>query len=198
MDNHKVPYEFDNPVDRFLLCNIGEILGEKLHKYNFTPNMITTIGAIFRIISVYYLFRGHKVIFISTAILSYFFDCLDGFYARKYNMCTELGDMYDHISDTVYHFILMYYLFYRTNLPISPNYTKIKNAIIILFVLMLSHFGCQECHYNNIDCDHDCPSPTLGPFKKLCYNDNFIKFTRYFGSGTVLPLFYVLVYTFIR
>ena len=31
--------------------------------------------------------------------VGYFFDCMDGHFARKYNMVTEFGDMYDYITD---------------------------------------------------------------------------------------------------
>ena len=33
--------------------------------------------------------------------ISYFFDVLDGIYAREYNMVSEFGDYYDHIKDIV-------------------------------------------------------------------------------------------------
>jgi len=32
-------------------------------------------------------------------LISYMFDCWDGYYARKYNMESKFGDYYDHVSD---------------------------------------------------------------------------------------------------
>ena len=42
-------------------------------------------------------------------ILRQFFDCLDGTMARKYDMSTEFGDIYDHISDLMYAIALITY-----------------------------------------------------------------------------------------
>ena len=53
--------------------------------------------------------------YIISAILyltRYIFDCIDGFYARKYNMTTVFGDWYDHISDILINLIYIYDIIY--------------------------------------------------------------------------------------
>lgn len=112
-------------------------------------------------------------------IISYFFDCLDGYYARKYDMTSKFGDFYDHISDlskVILLFIAMYHI----------NKNKASKVIIIslIFSILLGiHLGCQEKFAiftkNNM---------YLASFKKFCPcdNKNIMKYTKWFGCGTLV------------
>jgi len=190
-NNQKIPAEWENPVDHCLLDNLGGPIGNFLYKLHFTPNMITSLGVLFRIISVYALWHGNKPVFLLGAIVGYFFDCLDGNYARKYNMCSQMGDVYDHTSDVIYHLIIVYYLLYKSDFRKSPYFRVISIGLIILLFFMLMHFGCQECFYEH---GTVCYSPTLSIFKNLCHSVDYLPITRFFGSGTVLPVIYLLVF----
>lgn len=194
--SQKVPSHWENPIDQFLLSNFVEPVGPLLYKFHFTPDMITTIGVIFRIFSLYSLFNNNKLNFLIGAVISYFFDCLDGHYARKYNMCTKFGDYYDHFSDIVYHSILAYYLLYISNFSKSPYSCIISIIIIGLILLMFINSGCQESFYkyNTTYYSPTCYSPTLSIFKNWCQNVEHLAITRFFGSGTVLLLIYLLIY----
>ena len=96
----KIPEESDNPIDNFILKIVDPLcpLFKALH---FTPNGITTISLVFGLLSAYLLYKGHPYLFGITFFISYFFDCMDGYYARKYNMVTRFGDIYDHVKDIV-------------------------------------------------------------------------------------------------
>jgi len=189
----KIPAEYESPFDDFALniCDNAGIL-ELFHDWRFTPNHITTIGNIFRALSLFWLFRGQKTLFFLGAVAGFFFDCFDGHYARKYNMSTNFGDFYDHISDTVYHVILLYLLFTSSGFRnLSENG---QLGVILLLVLVaygfFMHMGCQEqffkCNANLDNC-----SSTLKPFKQLCPDASWIVWTKYLGTGT----FVVIVYT---
>jgi phosphatidylglycerophosphate synthase len=179
----KIPEEYDDNIDNKLIP-ICEKLCPYFNKMNFTPNMITTIGNIIFIIAVYLFYKDH---YLSAGILYfivYFFDCLDGHYARKYNQCTKLGDLYDHCSDTVKFFVIIFFI-----------YLKTKNLFLIGFILLITfftlvHLGCQEQVYGNSENGH-----TLSTLKGFCKKDphNMIKITRNCGVGTMTLIISLII-----
>lgn len=187
----KLPNEFENFVDDWFL-QIAERSGimEFFFRMGFTPNIITTIGNILRIISIWAIIQGHGFLFLVTAIGGYAFDCFDGHYARQYNMATTFGDYYDHVSDWIYHGTLLWFIF------ISPKFkgASIDNKSIIIGSLLLLglifaiHMGCQEQHYAQYH------SPTLKPLMTLCTNKDIIIYTKYIGSGTFTIYLYFLAF----
>jgi phosphatidylglycerophosphate synthase len=74
--------------------------------FNLTANDMTTISLIFGVISVVALYQQNAILFVSSYILSYFFDCVDGAYARHYNMVTQFGDWYDHVKDVIINVLI--------------------------------------------------------------------------------------------
>jgi len=185
----KIPRDFENPIDDIII-EICDKICPPLRKMGLTPNIITTFGLISRLISIYYLLQNRKWLFLFYGTLGYFFDCLDGHMARKYDMCTTFGDYYDHISDTVYVLALMYILF---------NYSKLSRQGLFVVVLviaityfgMLFHMGCQE----NIHlCEGDACSGFLSSFKDLCPNGKNINVSKYFGCGTSTLIIYALFF----
>ena len=110
MEGRKLPREFENPFDNILI-DIANPLTDYLNKYNITPNMITTLSLFLGIRSAYYLQKNKKKEAIIYTLLAYFFDCVDGHLARKYDQVTVFGDYYDHFSDLFKYGILMYILY---------------------------------------------------------------------------------------
>lgn len=118
-------------------------------------------------------------------ILSYFFDCFDGHFARSYNMVTKFGDYYDHISDASKVILLVYF--------ICTMYTSkvcyVLPILIIFFILTLIHLSCQEFYYNRPNA-----SNTLSLLRFFCIANkknvnNILGITRFFGCGT----FYIAI-----
>jgi len=197
MENHKIPDHFMDPIDYLLLNIIGKPMVEHMHDcHNMTPNMITSMGVVMRIISLYYLFgnlKNSKILFFVFSMLGYLFDCLDGYYARKYNMCSKFGDYYDHISDLVYHSILVYYLLSKTDFMKSKYFVSISLFMTFLLFMTFIHIGCQEKYFSD---SGDCKSETLNIFKKLCIDPSIMKYIRYFGCGVPITIFYLIVFFF--
>ena len=149
-----------------------------------------------RLFALYHLSTGNRTLFLVEAIFSYFLDCLDGNYARSYNKCTILGDYLDHFSDLFFHGIILYYLFFQSNLWDSPNFYPILIGIIGLTGLMCWHFGYQEHHYQS---EH-CESHTLKFLKSFTEpkNKHRIHLTRFFGCGTLAITIYILLYMYTK
>lgn len=192
----KLPYELENFVDDWFL-QYAERSGimEFFYRNNFTPNMLTTIGNIFRIISIWAITTKNALLFLITAIISYAFDCFDGHYARQYDMATRFGDFYDHISDWIYHGILLWFIFTSPKFRGASTFNKclIAGSLFFFGFLFAMHMGCQEHHYGQT---YGNPgySPTLKPLKTLCPDRDNIRLTKYFGSGTFTLYLYFLAF----
>ncbi len=169
---------YENPFDLLLL----RFIDTHLDVYNdlcITPNMVTTMSLIVSLVSIYSLYNKQFILSGILWIVSYYFDCVDGKLARKFNKVTKFGDYYDHISDTFKAILLVYILYTNTD----PAYFK-KFIIVlgILIILCLIHLGYQEKIYDKDE------SPTLDFIKnKLLKGDatKMIQYTKYFGCGTM-------------
>lgn len=80
----KISFEDENPFD-VLLIKLSEVVSPYIREYtSLTPNGITTLSTICGIISLYFLHIKQIFLFSIFFILFYFFDVLDGYFARKY------------------------------------------------------------------------------------------------------------------
>ena len=171
----------ENPID-ILLAKLANSMKKNFHSLHFTPNHITTLSLIFGLFSVFLLYKDKYVLSVIFYIISYFFDVLDGIYARTYNMVTKFGDYYDHSKDLLINVLYVSMIIYKCK-------NRIKLIFFILLILfsfigLCIHMGCQENIYNSSE------SNTLSLLKKLCKNnpEQKIKYTRFFGCGTFILL----------
>ena len=183
----KIKSEFENPFDNILI-DLSDIISPYFNKMNFTPNGITTLSLITGLLSCYFLHKNKPFLSVSLLFLSYFFDCLDGFYARKYNMVSKFGDYYDHVKDIVVNLLLLYILYNRNKDKLNKKEIIIFSFVFCLFYCIMSvHFSLQEIIYDKPE-----ESDTLGYLTKYVDNkeqaENLITYTRYFGCGTVILL----------
>jgi hypothetical protein len=177
----KIPTEYENPIDDVLI-NMCDNVAPAFHSHGFTPNMVTTLSNISAIIVIILLLEAKYIWAAIFVLIAYFFDCLDGHIARKYDQVTLFGDYYDHISDTTKILAILFTMYWVN----SEKFYKIIPIIIVAAALSLVHMGCQEKYYDKLESD------TLDFTKKLCPTkldnkesiEQTIKYTRYFGAGT--------------
>jgi phosphatidylglycerophosphate synthase len=186
----KITEDVENPIDNFIYIFVS-YLAPHFHKWGFTPNMLTTISIAFTGIAVYSLLQHSFVLSAIFYSISYLFDCLDGYVARKYNMVTAFGDWYDHISDT-----LKVAFYCGTLLYINTKLFLLFFPISVYILCIVNyHMLYQEVLY-----DKKSESQTLQFFFQLMKHGNIskseaktnMKYSRYFGCGT-FQLFLVLV-----
>ena len=180
----KLPLHLENPVDNSIYYIIEKI-EKQVYLIGLTPNMLTTIGNIFTIIFVY-LFLNKKYILASFAFfMSYFFDCLDVYIARSYNMVSIFGDFYDHISDFTKLVVTAYLLISRVKMNKNSLILSLITVIISFFTLLF--FCNQEIYYGIPE-----SSPTLSLL--TCFERSnktkseaieSLKYYRFFGCGTI-------------
>jgi len=128
-----------NPVDK-LFNYIGDKMNPVLYNFGFTPNTLTTLSLLFAISSMYLFYIDYRIIASVFFIINYFFDVIDGQFARNYNMVTEFGDLYDHITDCSILVILLI-IMYKKN---SKLFIKLIPIMLILGILSLSDLGCTQ------------------------------------------------------
>ena len=186
----KITDDVENPIDNIIYIFVT-YFAPLFHKWGFTPNMLTTISVLFMITAIYSLTQYSFVLSAILYGISYFFDCLDGYVARKYDMVTVFGDWYDHISDVlklVFYCITLAYINTKLFVLFLP-------ILVYLLCLMNYHLLYQELLYDN-----QSESQSLhfinqflkyGNMSKLEAMAN-MKYSRYFGCGTV-QLFLVLI-----
>lgn len=177
----KIHSSIENPIDNILI-NICEHLCPHLKKLNFTPNMLTTIGLMLGIISIMFLYKNMYTLSIIFLWLCYFFDCLDGHYARMYDMCTDFGDYYDHIRDIIVSICILVLIFIK--LKSLRNRLYFTVIILVFGCLLGSHMGCQEL---SSDFKH-VNSSSLSMTKTMCIHPELIHCTRFFGCASFVLL----------
>lgn len=187
----KLPPELDDPVDTFLY-KICERISPAFHASGHTPNLITTYSLLTGLAGCYALYHGRIILFVILMIASYFFDCFDGYFARKYGMTSEFGDIYDHSKDAFVSLIMIWVVMSRYYRAITWwNIT----LVVVLFVLFMMHMGCQQ-DYTNDKKKNGKDSETIDIYRKLCRSSDDLPYTRFFGPGMFF-LYYTLIIVYV-
>ena len=164
---------YENPIDRFFYYSI-EYISDTVFNLNITPNMITFVGFISALLSAYFLYEKKIIYCIIFWLISYYLDLLDGYIAKKYNQGSVFGGWFDHISDIIKLIVYLYVLY------IHKKFNVIY-IIIILTILGLSNTACRT-KFLKKDTDK---KDSLYLVQKMCPDKNYVKYTRYWGEGTI-------------
>jgi phosphatidylglycerophosphate synthase len=185
----KVPQELENPIDNIFI-NLSEKIAPLLYKLHITPNDITTLSFISGLISIYYLKKNNMKLFATWYLLGHFFDCMDGFYARKYDLVTDVGCIYDHSTDVIIC-ILILYIFLKKKRNTLCN-IRIICIILVFFILLFIYVQLQELYYDRME------SPFLMKITNKKYSKSslepFLKVLRLFGPGTFILMIISMVF----
>ena len=186
----KIPAEYDNPIDNVIL-DFVEVMNPFYKKLGFTPNILTTFSVIFSVLSIFFYVKRKYVLSSIFYLISYYFDCQDGNFARKYGMETAFGDLYDHLTDILSNVSIAYLLL--TNKKISYNY-KIAYVIIVsvLLVLALYHLSCTEI-YMEKNTNYGKKQVLISLLKKYCKNETSLNYYKYFATGTYIMINAVII-----
>ena len=181
----KLPIKYENPIDNIIYLFV------KPHSNLldcFSPNFITTISFIFALLCLYNYIEKKYELAALFYLISYFYDCVDGYHARRKNMITTFGDYYDHLTDIILN-VGIYYLIIN-NFKNTQYFYPILITMIILFIGMYYHFGCQEHYYGK----KEEVSPILNLFGLCKKNpEKQLVFSRYLGSGTFVFITIIII-----
>ena len=190
MDIFKIPIKFNNEIDKIIFGKLTLPIIDWGYKNNLNPNFFTTCSFAFQLYSVYLLSCFYPLGFAFYYFLGYFFDCVDGPMARKYNMATKFGDYYDHVTDIICFILVNYYLVHLYNLF---NYKILVCAYCVMFYGLIKYIGLQESYYDKIN-HPEAKSPFLYWTKNFVTkkdsieNYNFFSFTTFALFICLLPV----------
>jgi len=175
----KIENKYENPIDN-VLYDLCERVSPYFKYWNWTPNHITMMRLLLSTIAIILIMNNNFIGGTVLYFVSYFFDCLDGHMARKYKMYSKFGDIFDHIVDLFVNVTVVVLVL----LKIKNNRIRILYVVCVLVLLILLHIstGCQEKIWD--DNKENKEDEYLSFFKKMCYCKEWVKWTRFFGSGT--------------
>jgi hypothetical protein len=187
LSGRKVYGDIENPVDNVLI-KISDILAPTFRSMGFTPNGLTTISLILGTASLYHLNSHDLTEFSIYASLSYLFDVMDGYYARKYNMETMVGDKYDHYKDLIL-VLAGFFIVYKQYGDSLQNHPILIISALTLMVLGLINTGCQEKIKNDNTSGQEEILRVLDPLVPQKENCSYhMSYLKYFGIGTLVLL----------
>jgi len=191
-DGTKIPSNLDNPFDS-LMMYLGHNSLPMLKYLNFTPNALTLTGGMFMIFSISFILTyrfTHAALFYAIA---YWFDCVDGQYARHYGLTSKGGEKLDHFVDAVRNILTC----------ISIYIIKITTFKKIVFAMFYAFFTLTNAYATN--CTQNYYFMNSKTNDKYHMKDQMtfckhqpgqqLKYVRFFGSGTkILFIIIFLLY----
>lgn len=169
----KLPASLENPVDNIFIA-VGDAMCPTLKAAGHTPNLITTYSAAASVLALVALHRGDVSVFVTFWMLHVFWDCVDGHFARKYDMVTRAGDIYDHVTDISSTLGLLVIVWRRYDVP--PLFMVVFAGLIAVNFV---HLGCQQRHVGG------GKGESLDMLLPMCPDTSWLAVTRWLSHGTM-------------
>lgn len=177
----KIPEHLDDVVDNALF-KIVYVIHPAFKTMGFTANGITILSAIVQTTGVYAIYHSHFALGGILYFVGYFFDVMDGWYARKYKMVSSYGDKLDHYSDIIVHVLLYACVTFHPVFTLQVKAMWYAMALTFLFLSSL-HLACKdELYYKG-----KLTGTTLDILRPLCkyVNNDMMQYLRWVGTGTL-------------
>ena len=108
-----------------------------------TPNMVTTVGAIFMVVLAFWLFlKGHFISGLIAAWLMTFLDTVDGKLARTTLTSSKWGDIFDHGIDLVHP--PFWYAAWAYGLTAGRQQTGLETALWWMLGVIIAGYVVQR------------------------------------------------------
>lgn len=107
-------------LDTFFLMRTGSVVTAAFLnrlKVQINPNWFTLLSSALFFLALYFAFQGNYLS-MPLIVLSLFFDFLDGEYARATGQTSNLGRVFDELSDTTKIPLLVLVYFYSSTAPL--------------------------------------------------------------------------------
>lgn len=200
MEGVKLPLHFENPIDWFIYQYISPFV-DFLRSIGVTPNDVSVLSFISALFAIYSTYQRRWFPAIIAWSLNYFFDCMDGMMARRYQMETKFGDILDHATDYI-SFIGLFIVFiimWRKH-PQDPMKHVLLAALVgwlIITALSAYHINCQE-KYVQENTNFETIETLLHIKLPTCSCTSELTMTRFFGTGTLLIYTLLLIILFVK
>ena len=180
-------------VNKYISYPLSNIFVPLFYNLGFTPNLVTTLTLILRIIIIYNMYhKKNYTLIIILFFISWITDGMDGQLARNYNMKSKFGETYDITVDlvTMVPIILLFFVYYKKN--------RIHFFLVLCFIPLLSIIKLlkMKCIKNN----------SIKEWEKFFNNENiniktndckYLKFVALYDEGlNYLIVLLFMIYTF--
>ena len=113
-----------------------------------TPNFLTTLGVVSSMAGMKAYYDGERTKAVALVLLRMYFDYVDGMYARKYNMTSAGGDVYDHFSDVTF---MAVFVFVTWKVYPKSQRLYVLGVLLLSAIALCIHISCVE-----LECGDDC------------------------------------------
>ena len=183
---NKLHTQYEGPIDIPLL-HLSAGLLPLAYRTGHTPNILTTYSFISGVLAVLALWHRRAATFACLWTAGYFFDCMDGQFARKYNMVTRLGDLYDHATDLLVNgaLLVVCWVRYRDTILASRWLRGLGVIWVVMAILLVVHIGCQQRSIVHSR-QRGQPPETLDGLVCMCPAETEapLRWTRFFSAAT--------------
>lgn len=168
-------------------------------KIGFNANLLTTLGLVSSIASVYYLYNKNFIMSTLFLVFRWYFDFADGIFARKYKNTSKFGDFYDHIVDISFS-IGIFAVIALGKYKQSKFKYILLSIIVVLYILFSIHMTCIEDDYNNVVNKNENSKKEntfIGSFTNMCpakYKNLF----KLFDNSSLYLAIIVIMYVFCK
>ena len=172
-------------------------------KIGFNANLLTTLGLLSSIASVYYLHNKNFVLSTLFLVFRWYFDFADGIFARKYKNSSKFGDFYDHIVDISFSMGILVVISIGKYKQPHLKYILLS-ILVVLYILFSIHMTCIEEDYNNVvnknknnKKNNKKENTFIGTFANIC-PAKFKKAFRLFDNSILYLAMIVIIYIFCK
>lgn len=141
-----------NYSDNYIFNPMSDYLLPIFRYFNFSPNQLTVLSSLFNVSSL--IFYINNSIYISSLLyfIGYLLDCIDGRYARKYNLESTYGMMLNQVTNITlnipFNIIIIFKKLYRLDI-ISAL------LIVVIYDLLYLSISLEEAYDCIIENNHD-------------------------------------------
>lgn len=172
-------------------------------KIGFNANLLTTLGLVSSIASVYYLYNKNFIMSTLFLVFRWYFDFADGIFARKYKNTSKFGDFYDHIVDISFS-IGIFAVIALGKYKQSKFKYILLSIIVVLYILFSIHMTCIEDDYNNVvnknennKKNNKKENTFIGSFTNMC-PAKYKKLFKLFDNSSLYLAIIVIMYVFCK
>lgn len=146
---YKDVINFEPVSDVYFFYPISSVIADIFYKFRLTPNQVTIISTIIRLLGSYMLYNYKHKIAAFCFFTGYMLDNVDGIMARRYKMYSKLGEALDLVSDQVVNIIFLFVIYIAYQNYDKRSFMLITFAIIIFYIALIYWYIINEAVLNH-------------------------------------------------
>jgi phosphatidylglycerophosphate synthase len=189
----KIPRDLDNPIDN-LLIDSARYVNPILKCMRFTPNMVTVMSGVCQFAGIHAFYNDYCRIAAGLFFLGYYWDVIDGNYARQYRMTSAFGDKLDHGKDVIVIGELCRVLYVY---PFTMSFRYVVGTCGAFFTYMICmYLGAQERYYAKHNPKDVSQSLSVLTKVQKGSPETILQVSKWFNAGSANLFVSILMFAF--